>query len=378
MSKKIIFVDQRRLTDPRLSWVVDQYSYDWQRLHQLTIWSKFNSFYPRAGINNIPLDNNMITQLNYTMPEYNKNFQKNFDEITNERCKEILTLYKDYPIVILWSGGIDSTVAVASVLKNTTAAERKQIIIGYNGVSVYENPQFFLKHIQPNFQLIDVATITEDSLNVNDYYLIDGEPADQLYSGGISQGLLLNDPDALTRNLHLDPDRLLKYLATATDDNKFAQWFYELIMENIKSVDIPIETYHDFFWWFQFNYTWADVQLRNRPKPTDKETFHRYLTNKIHWYDTGNYQQWSMTNNQVGIKFNNNLGEYKLAAKKYIYDLDRNEYYFKFKTKKHSIYRNGVNSRPHSFCILDDYTSLMLETDLDKILELLPDHILSK
>ena len=157
--------------------------------------------------------------------------------------------------------------------------------------------------------------------------------------------------------------------------NKFANWYYEHMLENINSVDIPIETYHDFFFWHMFNMTWNPVKLRSLwfQTDTDVDSLKKYLQYSIPWFDSTEYQQWAMCNNKFGIKYGQGIGKYKLAAKKYIYDFDKNKYYFDFKTK---IKSGSITFDPISwFCILDDFRRLSLEEDLEQILVLLPAHI---
>ena len=46
------------------------------------------------------------------------------------------------------------------------------------------------------------------------------------------------------------------------------------------------------------------------------------------------YQLWAMSNNNNGQKIaNGSISKYKMAARKYIYDFDKSDWYFKYKTK---------------------------------------------
>jgi hypothetical protein len=54
----------------------------------------------------------------------------------------------------------------------------------------------------------------------------------------------------------------------------------------------------------------------------------------IQWFNTKEYQLWSMNNNNNGQKLSGpTQGLGKIAAKKYIYEFDKNEWYFKHKMK---------------------------------------------
>jgi hypothetical protein len=57
----------------------------------------------------------------------------------------------------------------------------------------------------------------------------------------------------------------------------------------------------------------------------------------VNWYNDTEYQLWSMANNNNGLKIKSTLATYKFAARQYIYDFDKNENYFYFKTKLESL-----------------------------------------
>ena len=56
----------------------------------------------------------------FAMPAYNSNFNLNFAEVSDMRALDIKKLINstNRPVMIQWSGGIDSTVAIVSLLKN--------------------------------------------------------------------------------------------------------------------------------------------------------------------------------------------------------------------------------------------------------------------
>lgn len=354
---------------------------DWDKFLRLI---EFNSGTPasyiRTGTNILPVKNDIITALGWQIPVYDSTFSKSFSDISDQRCQQLKTKAQGKPWLVLWSGGIDSTVIVTSILKNFAPHELSQVKIGCNKISVYENPHFFYKYIKPNFELINSANLDFNDELFKTHIVIDGEPADQLFVSR-AQDYLFKYPESMTKNVRNEPDQLLECLAEGTFDSlaplgsKWATWFYETMMVNIDSVDVPIENYHDFYWWYMFNVTWVGIKIRSLSCQTDntQESLQAYLDNFIHWFDTDDYQQWSMNNNTIGIKYGNNIADYKLVAKQYIYEFDRNEWYFKFKTKKNSGSR--ILKHPTWDCILDDFTRLNWKDHTQEILDLLPGHL---
>lgn len=370
---KIIYLNQKLLTDSRLTDVLSGYNYDWNKFNGLC---KLNpgrdSEYIRAGKNVYPVKNELIEILDFNMPEYDPTFNLSFSDVTDLQLTQLFKTRNDKRWLILWSGGIDSMVIVASILKNLSPADRENIDIACNRFSIYEHPKFFYEYIKPNFKIKDSSFLTFNEPLFQKYYVIDGEPADQLYGGYASRGML-NDQTIL-KNWRTEPEELIDFFSTAVD-TPFAEWYYNSLRENIESVNIPIENYYDFCWWGFFNAVWATVLLR----PLQFQTINSvngmklYFDNFIPWFNTKEYQQWAMVS-RLGVKYDTNICDRKLASKKYIYDFDRDEYYFQFKTKMESTSRTISNNNGY-FCILDDYTRLTLDKDLDQILQLLPDHI---
>jgi hypothetical protein len=98
------------------------------------------------------------------------------------------------------------------------------------------------------------------------------------------------------------------------------------------------------------------------------------------WYSDPLFQQWSLNNNNNGQKVGNSAATYKQAARDYIYDLDRNDWYKTFKIKIPSMnlntYRqqvdiNSLNGRPTSrFGLTTDWELLMIEnSDVKEYIE---------
>ena len=54
----------------------------------------------------------------------------------------------------------------------------------------------------------------------------------------------------------------------------------------------------------------------------------------INWFNSSDYQHWSMTNNNNGEKIQTmGAATYKMASRNYIYELDKNDWYYYFKLK---------------------------------------------
>jgi hypothetical protein len=240
---------------------------------------------PRSGINNLPFSNNVVNKISAQMPVYNSQFNKSWEQITNERCEQIKKIIQttEKILVVQWSGGIDSTCIMVSILKNFSAEDRKQVIVACNWGGILEFPDFYYNHIVPNFVTVDINQFTTSGYLADHekYLVVNGMPADVLLQSvaGLDLCMVLGNENILTMSWRKNPDKLIEYLCKITDDDNFGHWYFELLSENINSVDIPIETYFDFTWWGGFNYHWG--MMRNYTWQEVAGALHHVRSNEI-------------------------------------------------------------------------------------------------
>jgi hypothetical protein len=341
-----------------------------------------HSLYSRKGKDNLFFSSDLKNMPGFCMPDYDKTFSKSWATIMDDRCKSLHKSKFDKSWLVSWSGGIDSTGIVAAIIRNIPKSDWGNITVACNQMSVRENPRFFIKHIQPNFTVVDSAETLFSAANNQSVYVIDGEPADQLFAGGNGQtltncfGLEYMEKDAVR-----DADVFINFVAGHgripgnPPGKTFAEWFYSRLIDNAQSVDVPINTFHDLLWWSYFNFSWIGVKLRvleqgNWGKST---TASAYLERFIHWFDDDNFQHWAMHNNNLE-KYGESIGDYKKAAKQYIFEFDNNKYYLKYKSKTNSGNYRMPCDEPW-VGITDELTILRPSQDLELIKELLPLHL---
>lgn len=374
--KKIVYVNHRQLKNTGIHNLLRNYNHDWDQFVKFSDFSGgVDSHYFRLGKNSLPFKNELIHTINKVNPVYDCTFNMSLSNVTDYRCFQLRQTHWDKPWLVMWSGGIDSTVIVASILKNLSPADRANITICCNRISVYEYPEFYYKHILPNFQILDSSNISIDADLLDKYYIFDGDPGDQLFVAGGHSKLLYTDPDLLHQDIRSNSTTLIKLLETMVD-HEFAVWFYEVMMENINSVDIPVENIYDFFWWYSFNPQWTAINIRALASQTSSHpyTASAYFKNFIHWFDSLEYQHWSITN-KIDTKWDGKINGHKLPYKQYIYDYNQDAYYYQYKIKTQSTGHTTSQYIAPWFCILDDYTRLYLDRDYDEIINLLPEHI---
>ncbi len=263
-----------------------------------------------------------------------------FSEATDRRSQELLNILQtqDQPCLIFWSGGIDSTLILSSIIRNWPSWAKERLIVVMNNSSYFENPIFFQEVIKKNNLRYQLQS---NGLDWTNSFVISALAADPLWIHSNVIDIEIWRPGAMNINPITHPDLLLQWLEFKTD-TAHAYWFYELIIKNSVSAGIDLRTYEDFFWWINFNFLFVGHSYKLYSF-LDESNFSSanldlYKKNLISWYRSDDYQRWSYQNSSTGIKYDGSIRSYKMPAKKYIYDLDHNSWYRDYKTKTGSSY----------------------------------------
>lgn len=317
-----------------------------------------------------------VVEPQYIMPEYDSKFNLTFSEVSDLRATDIKKLIEetDRPIMVQWSGGIDSSVSVVSLLKNLSKQQLSRVVICMSGDTALESPNFYNKFIKGNFKILDSeAILTNEYKEKYNAYVIVADTGDCIFGAELGNKLyprmkyVSNDNELeflyknvssadvpyerykniiisyFNRNLKLGASFLSSQgsvldnpMSSLTkDDETFGEMFYEKIVKNIKTSNVPIHSLHDFFWWTIFNGRFIHCGLRPSTIFSSGNNKKDLITNcVIQWFNSDEYQLWSMKNNNNGEKLiGPTQGLYKTAAKKYIYEFDKDEWYLHHKIK---------------------------------------------
>lgn len=291
----------------------------------------------------------------FLMPAYDKNFKKTYEDITDARAEDVrkLIIQKDIKFFVAYSGGIDSTLIVASLIKNLTKEQLKNIYIYCDTASVIENPIFYKKFISKNFKLINSSSMLIEDVIRQGIIMISASSADVLC--GSKNFLELQDnlyfyikdltssskrnifnlwPKAIDGGTHYSnfKDLIISHYSVESSPILGESYYYKLV-RNIETSDVPINSFYDFYWWHLFNLKFICLSTKLFVFDNCKMTYNDLETSVFDWFNNNDYQQWSMVNNNNGEKIEFGSTTLKLCAKRYIYDVDKNEWYFYFKQK---------------------------------------------
>lgn len=350
----LMWLNEQQLFDSKFDDFRRTHDFDWEWWKFLAFIEpmKYYSFLPRFADNNsiklCPWKNHLGRKNKFDLSMLKNPVGKDIDELCNNRAKEILKLMNDMqlPIMVHWSGGIDSTVVLVSLLKNFTSEELKNVVVALNISSINENPAFFNKHVLGKFKLFDSShwAPTVDMLSTHIH--ITGQYADQLFPTGKILSMERKNPG---------------YALTPLD--KSCEWWMRPIITDAANLGINLQNVGDFYWWTSFNYRWSEIELKDILELIDfctADTYFTYKANHIHWFNTEEFQQWSIGDYDRSTKLD--IKQYKIDFKKYIYRYDRNAEYLLYKTKVGST-RSHKFKTPSIFGFLEDGSTI----DIDNI-----------
>jgi len=270
-----------------------------------------------------------------------------FEECCYESANSLWSLKK--PIHVSWSGGIDSTTVLLSMLE--TKPKDGELFVRYTNESAREFPSLYEKLIRGKF-IPTNSVFDKDYYDLPDIIRVSGDCGDGVY--GTDHGLLLSKHhllDMSINNIYHWTTKDLYSKASAKyvrDENK--NEILDAVLEYISYSPIQIKTLFDMYWWIYFNTKWMDIQLKKTVKWSQSLNW----KNHISFYNTPNFQRWSITNHE--IKFQNQLKDFKKPSKEFIH-----------KHFKDEDYRVNKTIRPSGLEVVavDDMSSNMVKLLLD-------------
>ena len=265
-------------------------------------------------------------------------------DLLDRRAVELLSMPSR--IAVMWSGGIDSTCVLTSLIKNTSQSD--QLVVYLNNNSINENPEFYKNFILDKIECRDTNSLDIGDEFLNSHILLHGDPGDCIYGPSMPmyKHLQVDRRQLLPwrSNRNLIMEGIDNYRARPGRKNVwfvpgFANWYVNKVSDNIEEVGIyDIDTIADWWWWHYFNLKWEFSILRpfyiprkDRRSAISHKSLQSYVATTF--YNTEYFQNWSYTNLS---RLCADPIEHKIDAKQYIFELDRNKSYLQTKSKVES------------------------------------------
>lgn len=290
------------------------------------IFSQNITAFDRTNTIKIPLKTKTLPHLE--MPKFEK-YNKSFVEIMDERAKFLMhrAQMDGRKIVVMYSGGVDSTALLCAFFKNfSDKMVRDNILVLLSDHSIRENPNFFYDYI---IKKVDCASVYRFPyfLGNDNYLFMSGENADQLFGSQVVPSFILDKPfSSLFLNMETMRSQMIDWIRFRLRKDmehynklpaNYEEHIYELFLKMAKAAPIAIDTPYKFFWWINFATKWQSVYMRILTYSQNKSSL-KMEENYTTFYGTKEFQLWALNNsdNLIGDTINSS----KLVAKKYILD----------------------------------------------------------
>lgn len=251
---------------------------------------------------------------------------KGFERTTDHRARSILKKCSELrrDLRVSYSGGIDSTVAMAAIIKNIEEFQDVKVVVVLTQKSIKENPRFYVDHIKGDFETWKTSPkmLSETLVRYtgNPFFVTSGELGDQLFGSAL---MFNGDPEKLSRPWY------------EVFNSREVDFFLPLMQANPQITED--DSTANALWWMNFTLKYQWVQLRmfammagNIPLP-----------DFFPFFGGDKYQKYSLAT-PMSEKFSdfNDPKTYKMPAKEYIYSLDGNKEYRDNKVKVPSLKEN--------------------------------------
>lgn len=315
-------------------------------------------FIDRTNTISIPI----LTKSLFPIPQFKKS-SKTFEELCGERARELLNRAEllNVPLYVLWSGGIDSTLALISFLKQASPRQAKRLTVLLSEESITENRNFYQDHIRGKLNVR--SSVMFPQILGTPCLFVTGEHNDQLF-GSDKVGELINQFGPSVVHQLYSRDLFYKFFSTKIEDGEVNNFYLDLFERLASAAPIPIETNFEFLWWINFSVKWQSVFLRalmyTTPRNIKNITGEYMQNNYVTFYGTDDFQLWSLNNRDKKIR--DSWSTYKWPCKDLIYDYTGDLIYRDTKVKKGSLYHILLQQIQYNF--LDSEMNFFEQLDL--------------
>jgi hypothetical protein len=169
---------------------------------------------------------------------------KSIDTLCYESAQRIVTLAGVRKINVAYSGGIDSTLLLAELLK---IAPHDQLVVMMDQHSITEYPDFYTKHIQNKLTTREMSFYSDAPLldSVKDGIVVTGHLMDPVFGSGMYSAL---SPERLTQKI---PELF----------NELNIYTCEMYTKLIQACPRPLVDVKDFLWWMDYTLNYQSEQL---------------------------------------------------------------------------------------------------------------------
>lgn len=239
-------------------------------------------------------------------------------------------------LVLMYSGGIDSTAMMVAILRAMPVNQHNQLIVLLNEYSINENPDFYWNYLRGKVS-IDSSSNFTSYLGNDNYIFITAEGNDQLFGSAVTHKYVLSEGEEIM-GMPCDKETMMRLIHEAMPTTKEEN--VEKLWEKLESVahkaPVPINTVFQWFWWMNFALKYQCVYTRIASFTHSKyRKSLRFEYNYTAFFTSLEFQCWSLNNSTKLI--GETWDSYKYQCKDFIFDFDKNSVYNEKKVKQGSL-----------------------------------------
>lgn len=258
------------------------------------------AMFDRSGL----LPPNKWTMSKFQLPTF-RVYSKSFEDTCYEAANALKQSNNE--IVLYWSGGLDSTTVLCSLL--AVGIPRSQITVRYTDMSVAELPKFYNKIVKEGFRL-EKLDPGRDFYNFkpDGRVILTGEGGDHIFGGWF-----VERQKALGASFDKPFYERKRFLAASAS-------MKEQIGAFLDTAPFQLTTSFDVIWWLAMVLGWQHVVYRLGAF-LDQEDFVIYMDTMRPFYEYEGFQLWSMQeDNHFNKKIpDKTLRTHKQPMKEFIY-----------------------------------------------------------
>jgi hypothetical protein len=280
-------------------------------------------------------------EIKWPIPLYDSNFNLSYKDVCIRRAIELYDYAKksNKKIRLYYSGGIDSSVILCSFIEALGLQETaKMVELAVTENSIRENPTLWDSIVRKNNFYMVSSSIASNIISKT-HITLTGECNDQLFGSDKIMGFMaLLGEDVIYKKW--TPDSIEKFLvfsATRRDLNPGP--LVEYLRQTMEAAPFKIENNYQFWWWYNFAWKWNNVATRLLyyiPTKLAEQTKSGFEVNQF--FNSTEFQQWSMKNHCDEPDKNGLPYEYKMAAKEFVVEVTKDKGFLD-KTKNPSLLR---------------------------------------
>ncbi|MEL7303540.1 MAG: hypothetical protein AAGJ53_07590 [Pseudomonadota bacterium] len=241
---------------------------------------------------------------------------------------------------VLWSGGIDSTTALAALL-TALGNETDRLVVFMNAASRKEYPKFFKTHVK---RLKTVQIKTVGAAFKDDAIVVTGEHGDQLFG---SAKALEHSISGIRRPWET---ALPVLLAERLASGPRADAVVAFLEPQLARAPVPLPDLFTCLWWLNYSMKWQAVSLRMYPS-SGLNDVQLYCDRAAHFFQTIPFELWALSHAGEGVR--DDWATYKWPARDVIRDFTRDAHYASTKEKVPSL-KGLVPRRFHGSAVAID------------------------